>query len=128
MPCFEGLFQDPDNDGAIQDVLFMTALWHAYGKSHLHSDSSLGIYDGMTVDFCGDLRYFKNDVCPAYRTRPTPQEEKRQASGGGQFSLKTSKIHSIPDYPNMIRMFGTTDNYSTQNVRAFSYQHSTDFV
>jgi len=31
-------------------------------------------------------------------------------------NLQTYKYHALGDYPNMIRRFGTTDNYTTQTV------------
>ena len=31
-------------------------------------------------------------------------------------NLSTYKFHSLGDYPNTIRRYGTTDNYSTQIV------------
>lgn len=40
---------------------------------------------------------------------------------GRMFSLGTYKLHSLGDYVQMIRAFGTTDSYSTQTVSLFKY-------
>ncbi|KAN0088099.1 hypothetical protein V8E55_006720, partial [Tylopilus felleus] len=37
-------------------------------------------------------------------------------------NIQTYKIHSLADYPVQIRMFGTTDSYSTQ---AGEFKHHT---
>ena len=34
-----------------------------------------------------------------------------------KFNLATYKVHALGDYVKFIRMYGTTDNYSTQLVR-----------
>jgi hypothetical protein len=34
-----------------------------------------------------------------------------------QFNLNTYKFHALGDYVSMIRMFGTTDSFTTQVVR-----------
>lgn len=34
-----------------------------------------------------------------------------------QYHLKTVKHHFLPDYPKIIREYGTTDSYSTEPVR-----------
>jgi hypothetical protein len=85
-------------------------------------------------------------TCEAYVTRELPSEEaargRRKAAAaakqsiaaeGGmeelmatstkrktnyrKFNLMTYKVHSLGDYVKFIRMYGTTDNYSTQLVR-----------
>jgi hypothetical protein len=38
-----------------------------------------------------------------------------------KFSLQTYKYHSVGDYANTIRRFGTTDSYSTEPVSVFGY-------
>jgi hypothetical protein len=46
-------------------------------------------------------------------TDPTKGATIRRATG---FSLHTYKLHALGDYPSTIRMFGTTDLYSTELV------------
>ena len=38
-----------------------------------------------------------------------------------EFNMETYKLHSLGDYPQSIRMFGTTDNTTTQTVCAICY-------
>jgi len=39
-------------------------------------------------------------------------------------NLQTYKLHALADYPSQIRMYGTTDSYSTQAVHpAFPYAY-----
>jgi hypothetical protein len=136
-PCFEGLFGR--YDAKIQDLLFITACWHASAKLRLHTDSSLNAFRGMTASFTQELRFFAKKVCPSFVTRKTPKEaqkaQRRRAAeaakdaGHGsarsvnlvdsevvEFNLHTPKIHSIIHYPDCIAAFGTTDSYSTQLV------------
>jgi hypothetical protein len=37
-----------------------------------------------------------------------------------KFNLQTYKFHSLGDYADTIRRYGTTDSYSTERVRVFS--------
>jgi hypothetical protein len=95
------------------------------------------------------MRHFKEVTCPSFNTVETDREynarcraaaavEKKRSrqctnvtnttqstSVGGKrpktFNLLTSKLHALGDYVNMIKMFGTTDSYSTQIV---SYRYS----
>ena len=41
----------------------------------------------------------------------------RQWEAAKTFNLQTSKLHALGDYVETIKMFGTTDSYSTQIVR-----------
>jgi uncharacterized protein YdaU (DUF1376 family) len=51
-------------------------------------------------------------------------QSSRQPKG---FNLNTYKLHSLGDYANTIRQYGTTDSYSTQLVRGvFPSLHITD--
>lgn len=40
-----------------------------------------------------------------------------------KLNLSTYKMHALADYPNAIRMFGTTDGFSSQIVRPKSFLH-----
>jgi hypothetical protein len=88
--------------------------------------------------FAKALRHFKEVVCPCFSTVETDREyqarrraaEQRTSrqranaapstSEGGKwpktFNLLTSKFHALGDYVNTIKMFGTTDSFSTQIV------------
>ena len=85
---------------------------------------------------CQALRYFELVTCPRYKTKELPREvhartarQRAQAARGTdvnqnvpkkvkgkRFNMSTYKMHCIPDYPDAIRKYGTTDSYSTQTV------------
>ena len=85
---------------------------------------------------CQALRYFAAMTCPRYKTKELPREvnarttcQRAQDTHGTdtnqnvpktvkskQFNMSTYKIHCIPDYPDTIQKYGTTDSYSTQTV------------
>ena len=83
---------------------------------------------------CQALRYFKLVTCPRYKMKELPREvhartarQQAQAASdvnqnvpkkvkGKRFNMSTYKMHCIPDYPDAIRKYGTTDSYSTQTV------------
>ncbi|KAK7439001.1 hypothetical protein VKT23_017707 [Stygiomarasmius scandens] len=141
MPVFEGLF--PDHDKEIQDLLFDLNTFHSFAKFCLHSDTSLNILNDHTTNLGKSLRAFQK-LCICYKTKELPKEvETRQkqkankkkkdaAKGKGKhradddssitvtsannksFNLCTYKIHALGHYVHFIRLFGTTDNYSTQ--------------
>jgi hypothetical protein len=46
---------------------------------------------------------------------PTPPKTRKKK----ELNISTYKFHALPDYVRTIRMFGTTDSYSTQTVRFF---------
>lgn len=155
VPCFEGLFDTPDSDRAIQGVLFTWAEWQALAKLRLHTDSTLKRLEEVTTELGTTLRHFQKNICIRYDTQELPREEAArarrrtatrkktsqpgaepltgdprasQAAGSSarstaaagrkkkQFSLSFIKLHGLGDYPANIRLFGTTDSYSTQIV------------
>src|SRR6267378_3120927 len=121
MPVFDGLFCEEDNRSVI-DLLFLLATWHAYAKLGLHTDSTLHMFEQVGTALCQALRHFATVTCLRYKTRELPQEtnarvtQQRSQGKVKRFNLNTYKIHCIPDYPNAIRRYGTTDSYSTQTV------------
>jgi len=150
MPVFEGLF--PDHDRDIQDLLFDLNAFHSFAKLRLHSDTSLDTLDNYTTNLGKSLRAFQK-LSTHYKTEELPKEvetrqkrkankkKKAAAKGKGkrkaddasiepttanakQFNLCTYKIHALGHYVRFIRLFGTTDSYSTQIVRLPSIIHS----
>ena len=135
IPAFDGLFYEEDNR-SISELLFLLSTWHAYAKLRLHTDTTLGMLETVAKALCQALRQFATVTCPRYATKELPREVnarlKRQqahATRGERankttsntvkvkrFNLSTYKIHCIPDYPDAIRKYGTTDSYSTQTV------------
>jgi hypothetical protein len=136
IPCFEGLLPAPHNN-SIQKLLYLASYWHALAKLRLHTKTTLKVLDNVMVLFARSLCHFKEVMCPCLSTVETDREynarcraaEQRaswsqrantvQSSTGKRtktFNLLTSKLHALGDYVEMIKMFGTTDSYSTQIV------------
>lgn len=130
----------------IQDLLYLLQYWHALAKLRKISETPVKVFDAVTVHLTNALRHFADVVCPAfpntmetdreYRARRDAQAKAKGKSAaatesavdGGRrrktFNLNTYKFHSLPDYVESIRRFGTTDSYSTQIVRArYSLHH-----
>ena len=145
IPVFAGLLPDPHNAQVLR-LLFVLCHWHGLAKLRLHTDETLEIFERVTKDLCNRIRSFALDTCPCFATKELPREaqsrRRRQAqqnpgrsgrshdlashAGHGQrlktLNLQTYKLHALADYPSQIRMYGTTDSYSTQAVRtAFSF-------
>ncbi|XP_006456659.1 hypothetical protein AGABI2DRAFT_122544 [Agaricus bisporus var. bisporus H97] len=131
-PCFEGLFPKTV-DRKIQDLLFTAACWHASAKLRLHTETSLGIFRGLTRAFTKQIRYFANKICPQFSTVQTPSEaatamcaEAARLKNGStatvrgsrrirkEFHINIPKFHSILHYPDAIPLIGTLNGVSTQ--------------
>ena len=95
----------------------------------MHSDKTLDILDVVTVALGENFRFFQEDTCTAFKTKELQWEaDKRyreQVAEGAPassirkpkgFNLNTYKFHSLGDYVETIRMYGTTDSYSTEPV------------
>ncbi|KAJ3557384.1 hypothetical protein NP233_g11755 [Leucocoprinus birnbaumii] len=132
LPVFEGLLPEPHNT-LVCKLIFELATWHAFAKLRIHTESTVIALEGSTRRL-GDLfRKFVRITCSEYHTRELPAEteargrrvaalSRRKGLSGTLhitskkviFRLDTYKHHSLGDYPEYIRQFGTTDNYSTQ--------------
>jgi hypothetical protein len=142
IPTFEGLLPSPHNE-IVLTVLFRLAEWHALAKLRMHTESTLTYMESVTTVIGRELRKFVNITCSSFSTVELPKETaargrkctREQAKGSTsaptmpatgksgkpkpkrkKLNLSTYKIHALPDYPRTIRMFGTTDSYSTQTV------------
>ena len=138
MPVFEGLFP-PEHDQEIQTLLFRLAQWHTLAKLRLHTDHSLKLLDEACRLLGGQLRKFQDFTCAAFKTMELPSETAARwrqkerslsttAPGSSitkttsaacqpkSFNLTTYKLHALGDYVRNIRLFGTTDSYTTQLV------------
>jgi hypothetical protein len=124
---FEGFLPRKYNS-IILDLLFDLAVWHAYAKLRLHTESTL-TQMGTAVRILGfSLRDFAKTVCKAYVTFETARERaarlRRQTTAGKSlsgrkvrsFNLLTYKLHALGDYHLTIPQFGTAEGYSTQTV------------
>ena len=142
IPAFEGLLPEPHNT-CILNLLFAMAEWHAAAKLHMHTDSSLEILSSVTAYLGSQLRHFARDTCSQFDTRDLPREgiggrrsRRKQhktglhsnttstnqgtSSAKHTFSMATYKLHSLGDYVEQIKWFGTTDSYTTQPVCGWS--------
>ena len=119
-------------------MLFLLCHWHGLAKLHLHTDETLDIFEKVTKDLCDCIRSFTSDTCSHFATKELAREaearRRREAQqntsrssqpqgavpGHGRrfkgLNLQTYKLHALADYPSQIRMYGTTDSYSTQSV------------
>jgi hypothetical protein len=126
-------------------LLFICAHWHGLAKLRMHSDLTLDILDELTTSLGEAFRNFQQDICPSYHTKELPREanarrrrqRKPKKDGGSRsepkrgdesrkepkmkvFNIQSYKHHSLGDYVETIRLFGTTDSYSTAVVSATS--------
>lgn len=119
---FDGLLATAGHNDMVLDLIFDFAVWHAYAKLRLHSDTTLTLFDDSLRSLGFFLRLFKSKVCPAYATRELPSEEAARTRQGRserrirEFSLNTYKIHSMGHYSPSVRELGTFENSSTQLV------------
>jgi hypothetical protein len=133
---FEGLLPDP-HDAAVSNLLYLLCHWHGLAKLRMHTDETLQIMDDVTKSLGNAIRTFQAETSPAFHTkelkRETEGRQRREARTRSQrdvacstitvptrkpktFNLRTYKLHALGDYTASIRMFGTTDSYSTQPV------------
>ena len=101
----------------------------------MHSDVTLAILDKETTVTGRLLRIFSTEMCPQFKTKELRREaearQRLQAKQHGghsnlsssapirkprSFNLNTYKIHALGDYVETIKMYGTTDSYSTEPV------------
>ena len=127
----------------------MLCHWHGLAKLRLHTDTTLNIFEAVTVDLGNSIRMFASDTCASFAMKELPREAEARRRRGQQdtgrssrpqdttsnvghgqrpkgLNLQTYKLHALADYPSQIKMYGTTDSYSTQSVRlTFSlYAHA----
>lgn len=139
---FENLLPDPHNE-IVMALLYRLAQWHALAKLRMHTEFTLGVLDDVTGQLGQAARKFKSITCKSFETNELASEAQRRckrkqhkmqvpntnhlASTLGtdrkpskakkkNFNLRTYKFHALGDYVNSVRMFGTTDSYSTQIV------------
>jgi hypothetical protein len=102
----------------------------------MHTDVTLTILDGETTSIGSQLRRFQSETCSAYQGRELTREARARArrdckKGSSAahaqerrpktLNLQTYKVHSIGDYVETIKQYGTTDSYSTQIVSFLSF-------
>jgi hypothetical protein len=139
IPVFEGLFP-PDHDRAVQSLLYRFAQWHALAKLRMHSESTVTLLEETFKNLARKLRKFQRDTCSAFNTTELPKETAARhrkltqrsntattplESGGARlkklFNLSTYKFHAMGDYVRTIKLFGSTDSFTTQTVRIYCF-------
>lgn len=103
-------------------LLYKAAEWHALAKLRLHTDSTLEFLDAITREFCRLMRQFRDKTSDKFNTVELPREAGTRKGGATKkvLNLNTYKFHALGDYVATIRLFGTTDSYSTQLVSSIS--------
>ena len=148
IPVLEGLLPDSDQNKILLDLAFDMATWHSYGKLHMHTTHTINSFWMQTKELGSQLRRYVNKVCSKHKTKrlpgeaaasycrqaakvkkatSTPQQPNPPSTGSKVrkdpnlkfFNLATYKIHSLGDYADHIERFGTTDCFTTQQVRSF---------
>ncbi|KAF9038247.1 hypothetical protein BJ165DRAFT_1532122 [Panaeolus papilionaceus] len=133
IPVFEGLLEEPHNQ-RLMKLLYCMAEWHAFAKLRMHTDQTTSLLQELTTELGEQLRHFRDTTCVDFQTFELPKEalaraRREAASSTGQQSattgqssgrrakalnLQTVKMHFLGDYVAHIRLFGTTDSFSTQ--------------
>jgi hypothetical protein len=126
-------------DTIFLNCLFELAMWHAFGKLHIHTETTLNHFDNSTTQLGKILHKFYKGICTNFHTFDLPQESAacachrgQQAGKGKQkendprsrgsarnqwtFNLSLYKLHTLSDYVKSIWLFRTMDNYMTQVV------------
>ena len=122
------------------DLLFDLAVWHALAKLRLHTESTVRILEAVTTSLGKSRRLFASRSME-YNPRELPKEQAARgrraaaaaAKGKGKgkastirsnvikyLNLATFKWHDLGHVPRAIRLFGSTDGYSTQIVSVAS--------
>lgn len=119
-------------------LLFLCAEWHSLAKLRMHNDLTLRKFDNVTTLLTQQFRIFLAETCSKIetyelkseaearnrarkdtkRTDGRPPTEKPATTGRKKktMNIHTYKFHTLVDYPRCIRLFGTTDSYSTEVV------------
>ena len=121
------------------------ATWHFLAKLRLHMELTLTSLEISSTRLGATFHKFISITCEAYVMKDLPSEEaargRRQAAlvqkkgiSGGQaglakkegkksssvrehkYNLSAYKPHAIPDYAPYIRLYGTTDGFTSQVV------------
>jgi hypothetical protein len=141
IPVFERLLPEPHNNHVMK-LLFRTAEWHGLAKLRMHTEVTLTRLEQVTTDLGRLMRDFRDKTCAKFNTtelarevearnrrnaRKKSTETPNQSRKVKTLNLLTYKFHALGDYVRMIRMFGSTDSFSTQLVCAGPYASASRF-
>ena len=100
-------------------LLYKAAEWHALAKLRLHTDSTLNLLEAGTKELGRLMRQFRDKTSAEYNAVDLPHgpdvrnARSRPSKKKKELNLNTYKFHALADYIATIRLFGTTDSYST---------------
>jgi hypothetical protein len=112
-------------------LLFRIAEWHGLAKLRMHTEATLTQLEQVTTNLGHLMRDFRDKTCAKFKTTELEREvearNRRNARKKGtkaqnqsrkvkSLDLHTYKFHALGDYVRTIRMFGTTDSFSSQLV------------
>ena len=141
IPIFEWLLPKLHNDHVMK-LLFRTAEWHGLAKLQMHTEMTLAQLEQVTTDLGHLMWDFQDKTCAKFITTELACEIEawnhcnawkkgtkmpNQSCKGKSLNLLTYKFHALGDYVSTIRMFGTTDSFSTQLVCARAYASASQF-
>ncbi len=138
IPVFEDLLPEPHNSQLL-DTLFTLAHWHSMAKLRQHTEFSIEVLEEVTTQLGKVLRDFRDKTCKSFEKKELNREvsarlrrTSRNASNvsvsknmgttatldrqSKALNLNTYKAHSLGDYVETIRQYGTVDSYSTEAV------------
>ena len=130
IPVFERLLPEPHNRHVMK-LLFCVSEWHGLAKLRMHTAATLARLEQVTTDLGYLMRDFQHNTCAKFKTTELEREfearKRRKARKEGtkapkesrkvkSLNLCTYKFHALGDYVRTIRMFGTTDSFSSQVV------------
>lgn len=96
---FEGLLPAEHNENLL-NLLFHLGHWHALAKLKLHTETTLGVMDEVTIALGQSLCEFQEKTCSAYDTRELWREadarKKRQAKAAVTSSATPTENNWVP--------------------------------
>ncbi|KAG2347757.1 hypothetical protein BDR05DRAFT_875704 [Suillus weaverae] len=138
IPVVEGLFP-LHHDVIVQSLLYRFVQWHTLAKLRTHSESTLGLLNKTFKVLSRQLWKFHDFTCTAFEMVELAKEKAArqwrftQCAGPNsvppessgprvkKFNLNTYKFHTMGDYVWTIKLFGTTDSFTTQIVSFVSF-------
>ncbi|KXN87998.1 hypothetical protein AN958_07810 [Leucoagaricus sp. SymC.cos] len=134
------------NQSVVLDLLYSLRTWHALAKLRLSTETTWCFLHIATSQLGDILHKFEEATCAFFYTEKLPtdaaargqqsarmnsvqQKEKGKApekTSSRSFSLATYKLHSLGDYKEAIKMFGTSDSYLTQ-IGELEHRHVKKF-
>ncbi|KAF8842659.1 hypothetical protein BDN67DRAFT_989041 [Paxillus ammoniavirescens] len=113
IPVFDQLLPEPHNTH-VQQLLFQLCHWHGLAKLRMHTDETLNILVTITSKLANQVRNFAVLTCPTFSTRELRREAERRRRRQAQEKRQAQPSAAYNAQGPQIRMFGTTDFYSTQ--------------